>query len=106
MCMSDSRTKFGFGFWAILALSMALIYPLSFGPACWISQRTGATGAVVSFVYQPALQLAHRGPEFVSTPVLRYAQWGMEPSCYSAFSQDEVTGYCHWEPAMDIGCIF
>lgn len=104
--MSDARTKSGFGFWALAALAVVLLYPLSFGPACWISQRAGWNGAVVSIVYQPILQFACRGPGAVGNPVLRYAQWGMQPSYYSAISQNDSTGYCHWNAEMDIGYIY
>jgi hypothetical protein len=103
--MTDSRTKFRFGFWPIVLLGITLLYPLSFGPACWISQRTGANGAVVSAVYQPVLQVACRSPLAVATCVLNYAQWGMHPGQRSFFSKDHDSGYCRLEIATRFGRI-
>jgi hypothetical protein len=39
--MSEDRKKPGVAFWATVVLVMLLVaYPLSFGPACWIANRT------------------------------------------------------------------
>ena len=104
--MSASHAKSGFGFWAIAALAITLLYPLSFGPACWASQRAEGKGTLISAVYQPMLQLAHRGPDVLSSPVLRYAQWGMQPGYYSILSENADSGYVQWESATGFGCLF
>jgi hypothetical protein len=40
--MTSARTKPGVAFWATVVVVVALVaYPLSFGPACWINNRTG-----------------------------------------------------------------
>lgn len=48
-------------FWAAIVLAVALGYPLSFGPACWISSRVASSGAFVEFTYQPLMRLWWRG---------------------------------------------
>ena len=104
--MSDSPAKFGFGFWALAVSAIVLLYPASFGPACWISQRAEIDAAVVSAVYQPVLQVACRGPNGVGTRVMSYANWGLEPGYFSFLSQDDNTGYCRWDSTRGFGCIF
>jgi hypothetical protein len=47
--------KPGRRFYAIVFLAAPLVYPVSFGPACWISSRSGGT-KIVAFVYQPILE--------------------------------------------------
>lgn len=34
-------------------LAVLLLYPVSFGPACWIASRCGRGGGVVTSVYRP-----------------------------------------------------
>src|SRR5262249_49742233 len=42
------------GFWiAVTLLAIVMLYPLSLGPACWISSRLRAGSHVVSVVYRP-----------------------------------------------------
>ena len=42
------------GFWiAVAIVAIVILYPLSLGPACWISSRLGAGALVVSVVYRP-----------------------------------------------------
>jgi hypothetical protein len=67
--MTD-RKKPGAAFWASVMVVVALVlYPLSIGPACWISSRTNVGSAAVSIAYQPLT-------------------WGVSPSrrVYDAFS--------------------
>jgi hypothetical protein len=39
--------------WTAVGLAVVLLYPLSIGPACWISSRTNTGAAGVSVVYRP-----------------------------------------------------
>ena len=94
--MTETRTKAGFGFWAIALLAIALLYPLSFGPACWITERTGSSAAVVSDVYQPILQAASRGPSCVGGSVMWYSRLGFGGNCFASLHLDKATGYCRW----------
>ena len=51
--MSD-RKKPGVAFWATVVVVVALVaYPLSFGPACWITSRISGGAATVSIIYRP-----------------------------------------------------
>jgi len=40
-----------------------LLYPLSFGPACWITSRRGSGGAIVTTVYRPLTRCFVYAPE-------------------------------------------
>jgi hypothetical protein len=49
-------------------------YPLSFGPACWISSHTESGVNAVNYVYQPLMRIWWRGavPDQSDFPI-RYA---------------------------------
>ena len=48
------RNKPTAGFWITVALVMVLLgYPLSFGPACWVSSHLNAGTRAVAAVYRP-----------------------------------------------------
>jgi hypothetical protein len=63
-------------FWIAAALAGLLLYPLSFGPACWFGERNGIGTATISTVYWPIICLAssNRGPAAKS--ILWYAKIG------------------------------
>jgi hypothetical protein len=48
-----SRKKPGVAFWATVGLVVVLAYPISFGPACWINERTGTGGRIIVAAYRP-----------------------------------------------------
>jgi hypothetical protein len=53
--MIEPRKKPSAGFWITVALVAVLVgYPLSFGPACWITSRTNVGASAVSTAYRPA----------------------------------------------------
>jgi hypothetical protein len=53
--MADSR-KPSAAFWTAVALTVLIVgYPLSLGPACWISSRAGRGENAVTIVYRPIL---------------------------------------------------
>ena len=62
--------------------TLTIIYLLSFGPACWLSERVESTRPVISVVYAPVLKfaiepgmgLAEETP--LSDQLLSYARWG------------------------------
>ena len=65
------------GFWITVALvTVLLAYPISLGPACWISsrQRTSRSAEIVSYIYAPAIRACSRCPKFV----LDFAWWYSE----------------------------
>jgi hypothetical protein len=86
------------GFWMTVALVAVVVgYPLSFGPACWINERTGrgyADGIGYRFIrsfYSPVLAYAgqHRtGSDFVDW----YARCGTtnRVAMTIGFSRDEM----------------
>src|SRR5579872_4382999 len=52
--MSEERKKPGVGFWVTVALVALLLgYSLSWGPACWITSRTGVGVSKLPVVYRP-----------------------------------------------------
>jgi hypothetical protein len=54
--MRAERKKPGWVFYTTVALSLPLLYVATFGPACWVSSRTGlGTGALGAF-YRPLVR--------------------------------------------------
>ena len=96
--MTD-RKKPGVAFWATVVLVVVLMYPLSFGPACWLSQRVNSTRVAVSIAYPPLLELA-LDPEAIfdekPIPSLLFAyaklgaKWGWQPVLLP-------NGRLHWD---------
>ena len=69
-----SRKKPGVAFWATVVVVAALVaYPLSFGPACWISSRVQPSGEVVTMAYGPIARAWCHGPTAVRKAIDRYA---------------------------------
>jgi hypothetical protein len=44
--MSEERKKPGVGICVTVAISIALLYPISFGPACWLAARRDTPAGV------------------------------------------------------------
>ena len=64
-------------FWITVAFLAVLVgYPISFGPACWVSSRHGRSSSaeIVSHIYAPAIRVCSRCPNFV----LDFAWWYSE----------------------------
>jgi len=56
--MTSDRKKPGVAFWTTVVVVVLLVgYPLSFGPACWISSRTGFALRALPTVYRPFVML-------------------------------------------------
>ncbi len=52
--MTSDRKKPGMSFWATVAVVVVLLaYPLSFGPACWITSRTNVGATAIPVLYRP-----------------------------------------------------
>jgi hypothetical protein len=61
--------------WTAVGLTVLLAYPLSFGPVCWLSERTKEGTDAISTIYQPLLRLWYENKQLGS--VLRwYAMLG------------------------------
>jgi hypothetical protein len=78
--MSDDRKKPGLAFWATVVLVAVLMYPISFGPACWVSLRNNAGGRLVGAVYYPIFWLA-----FEKSLATRPVFWYMTAGASAAF---------------------
>jgi hypothetical protein len=58
LTMIVRRKAGGFSYWATVFIFAALVlYPASFGPACWLASRAGDRSALLSTVYRPILML-------------------------------------------------
>jgi hypothetical protein len=78
--MTD-RKKPGVAFWAtVVMVALLVVYPLSFGPACWTASRDQSLSPLdrsVSQVYWPIGWLGMR-EGILGDTVLWYAKVGME----------------------------
>ena len=82
--MTD-RKKPGVAFWASMALVVVLVgYPLSFGPACWITSRCSLRGAWISTAYRPLIRSMEAGPGLTELTVP--AQKGVIPPVLGGFA--------------------
>ena len=71
--MTDSKKPTA-GFWITVALVAVLVgYPLSFGPACWITSRTNLNGKWITIPYRPIICLWDVGPEPVGDLIVWYS---------------------------------
>jgi hypothetical protein len=74
--MTD-RKKPGVAFWATVVVVL-LLYPLSFGPACWLASRTDTgKNAVFKTVYWPLGWLVYQDIPVVGYMLGAYACAGM-----------------------------
>jgi hypothetical protein len=54
--MTSDCKKPGMAFWATVVVVVALVaYPLSFGPACWVTSRLDAGAGILPAVYRPII---------------------------------------------------
>jgi hypothetical protein len=86
--MTSDRKKPGVAFWATVVVVVALVvYPLSFGPACWGLDRRIGDPCAIAAVYRPVLWLwVVSGPQWVGESISWYAnlfapnrEWCVEP---------------------------
>src|SRR5579872_6789507 len=61
--IASDRKKPGAMFWVIAVPLIALLYPISFGPACAAGRSTESGRSVVSIVYFPLLWAADASSE-------------------------------------------
>jgi hypothetical protein len=76
--MTPDRKKPGVAFWATVLVVVVLAgYPLSFGPACWISERTGIPSPVIATIYRPVTWAMNSGslPRWIDQPYRKYFLW-------------------------------
>jgi len=90
--MTPDRKKPGLAFWATVVVVVALLYPISFGPACWINRGTAVGGKAIWTVYYPMLWAANRSI-VLDDAFIRYAGLGVSESKTPVFRDRELT----WE---------
>jgi hypothetical protein len=90
--MTD-RKKPGVAFRATVALIALLAYPLSFGPACWITARSQLGDqigrACMEEVYRPVLWTIAYGPAVIEKPLFWWGEFGIRDGGVALFSIDE-----------------
>jgi hypothetical protein len=76
-----SRKKPGVAFWATVVVVVVLVlYPMSWGPACWyVDRNAGSTWAILR-PYRPLIWLAARCGHPVVRVLWKYAEFGMVPT--------------------------
>ena len=73
--------------WILSLLLMVGLYPLSFGPACWLQSRGWLDGGRLATIYQPILVAACDGPPDLQKLVLWYASLGARENYGPAISR-------------------
>jgi hypothetical protein len=66
-----SRKKPGVAFWGTVAL--VVVYPLSFGPACWLCEKQYVPTYVAWMFFRPLTWLVVESPHGVGEPIRKYA---------------------------------
>ena len=86
--LDEPTAKFrNFWFWCCVATLAIPLYVASFGPMCWITERTGTGTGFVSQAYRPIIRLARRSTH--TTALLRwYARFGASPGSIPEFGPD------------------
>jgi hypothetical protein len=70
--MTSDRKKPGVAFWVTVVVVVTLVaYPLSFGPACWITSRLNFGGQAIPHVYAPIMGIMRNGPR----PIVGWLNW-------------------------------
>jgi hypothetical protein len=69
--MVDKLKMSGGRFACAVVLLVALAYPVSLGPACWISSWTDWAPSVVTTAFQPLMRAGYR----ISPSTFRWASW-------------------------------
>jgi len=101
--VNDAR-KPGVAFWSTVVVLLALCYPASFGPICWITSRTGGNSvlpvayrpftAMIPISDEPSLLLGLHGGtvfQYLKGLISAYATLGAKPGWAWRCSAD-------WEP--------
>src|SRR6516162_6270636 len=92
-CMRIGDAKIGTAIWCMVATCLLLAYPLAFGPACWINERTEIGSRAISIVYTPIVRTAQAGPERARQVIYWYAALGARPEKFLSFRK----GVIEWD---------
>jgi len=93
--MTD-RKKPGVAFWGTVALVVMFAYPLSFGPACWLTSRLQSGNEAASVVYQPLFRIWWNRGQLGSKFVRSYGRFGA-PKDWDVFRKVDEDVYS-WKP--------
>ena len=100
----NRRKRLGRRTWITVAAVAVLVgYPLSFGPACWITSRANLSQNLVNVAYQPILWGFDHGPDWLRCRIHDYADfasvglWHLELARYR--SQD-ITVWTREQPII------
>jgi hypothetical protein len=55
--MAEAKKKVGVAYWATVVVVVGLLYIASFGPACWLTSRTGNGKNALPIMYRPVMRL-------------------------------------------------
>ena len=79
--MTSARKKPGAVFWTMVVVSLAMLYPVSFGPACWTSKGhrlPSFADQLLHWVYSPLADYAITESNPAATALRRWAYLGAE----------------------------
>jgi hypothetical protein len=76
--MTSDRKKPGLAFWATVVAAAVLLYPISFGPACWLYSRSQSLEIweTSNRIYYPILWVWWEAPAPVDSAIEWYANVG------------------------------
>ena len=86
--MTSSRKPTA-GFWITVALVVVLAYPLSLGPACWITSRTNSGAGMIPVIYRPIVSCLSSRKMWLRRAIARFSDVGA------------AQGW-RWRPARDL----
>jgi hypothetical protein len=87
------RKKTGVALWATVALVVVLVgYPLSFGPACWLSARGAIPEMVIKYAYWPLLCQRVHLPNSIGAAIGWYGSVGVPRGGAVVFIIDDLEG--------------
>jgi hypothetical protein len=74
--MSEPTKKPGVMFWTTVVVVVTLLYPISFGPACWLSSHTNIGVLIVDVAYHPLLLIWLHSPRPIGKSFVWYSNLG------------------------------
>jgi hypothetical protein len=100
----DKPGKPSLGFWVtVVCLSSLVLYPLSFGPACWINQRSGIGSRAILIGYRPIIWISENTG--AAGAIVSYASLGASADVRPVFLDADIqwVGPQFWEVYRMIG---
>ena len=77
--MTSSRKKPGVAFWATVLVSLVMLYPISFGPTCWLCNRHVVSYWIVDAIYRPLAVCSFYGGRRVMDGLCWYGELVLAP---------------------------